>query len=66
MPAIVPRWEWRTFGTHFGVAEERFAALDSTGVQESDETYLLDSAIDRQRQDPRPPDGHQAPARDPA
>jgi exopolyphosphatase / guanosine-5'-triphosphate,3'-diphosphate pyrophosphatase len=43
MPAIVPRWEWRTFGTHFGVAEERFAALDSTGVQESDETYLLDS-----------------------
>ena len=43
MPAIVPRWEWRTFGTHFGVAEERFAALDPTGVQESDETYLLDS-----------------------
>jgi exopolyphosphatase / guanosine-5'-triphosphate,3'-diphosphate pyrophosphatase len=41
MPAIIPRWEWRTFGTHFGAAEERFGALESTGVQESDETYLL-------------------------
>jgi len=42
---IVPRWEWRTFGQHFGVADERFAALESTGVQESDELYLL-SATD--------------------
>ena len=41
MAAIIPRWEWRTFGTHFGVADERFGALQSTGVQESDETYLL-------------------------
>ena len=41
MAAIIPRWEWRTFGTHFGIADERFRALDSTGVQESDETYLL-------------------------
>jgi exopolyphosphatase/guanosine-5'-triphosphate,3'-diphosphate pyrophosphatase len=44
MSAIIPRWEWRTFGTRFGVAEERFAALESTGVQESDETYLLGGA----------------------
>ena len=42
--AIIPRWEWRTFGTRFGVAEERFAALESTGRQESDETYLLGGA----------------------
>ena len=41
MSAIIPRWEWRTFGSRFGLADERFAALDATGVQESDETYLL-------------------------
>jgi exopolyphosphatase / guanosine-5'-triphosphate,3'-diphosphate pyrophosphatase len=41
MPAIIPRWEWRTFGSRFGLADQRFAALESTGVQESDETYLL-------------------------
>ena len=29
-PAIVPRWEWRTFGEGFGAAEERLA----TGVTE--------------------------------
>jgi exopolyphosphatase/guanosine-5'-triphosphate,3'-diphosphate pyrophosphatase len=38
---VRPRWEWRTFGSSFGVAEERFGALESTGVQESDELYLL-------------------------
>ena len=41
MAAIVPRWEWRTFGTHFGVAEARFAALTAGRVQESDELYFL-------------------------
>ena len=41
MSAIIPRWEWRTFGSRFGLADERFAALESTGVQESDEIYLL-------------------------
>jgi exopolyphosphatase/guanosine-5'-triphosphate,3'-diphosphate pyrophosphatase len=45
MGEIVPRWEWRTFGSSFGVAEERFAALEPTGVQESDELYLV-SATD--------------------
>ncbi len=44
MSAIVPRWEWRTFGSRFGLADERFAALESTGVQESDEIYLLGAA----------------------
>ncbi len=46
MTAIVPRWEWRTFGDHFGSAEGAFAELASTGVQESDELYLLSPAGD--------------------
>ena len=41
MNQIIPRWEWRTFGDRFGTAEEVFAALEPTGVQESDETYFL-------------------------
>ena len=44
MAAIVPRWEWRTFGPGVDVAAPHFAALTSTGVQESDETYLLSGA----------------------
>jgi exopolyphosphatase/guanosine-5'-triphosphate,3'-diphosphate pyrophosphatase len=39
--AIVPRWEWRTFGEHFGAAEERFAELSPELVEESDELYVL-------------------------
>ena len=42
MATIIPRWEWRTFGTWFGAAAERsLAAQDPTGIQESDEIYLL-------------------------
>ncbi len=41
MAPIIPRWEWRTFGSRFGVAEERFGALRPDAVQESDEIYLL-------------------------
>jgi exopolyphosphatase/guanosine-5'-triphosphate,3'-diphosphate pyrophosphatase len=44
MDKITPRWEWRTFGQHFGGAEARLAALTSEGVQESDEVYLLSGA----------------------
>ena len=40
-PVIVPRWEWRAFDRRFAVAEPRFAALESTGVQESEELYLV-------------------------
>ena len=40
MTTIVPRWEWRTFGSDFGAAEEVFATLEPTGIQESDEIYL--------------------------
>jgi len=46
MNAITPRWEWRSFGRSFGVAEARFAALTPEGVQESDEVYLLSGAGD--------------------
>ena len=41
MPEIIPRWEWRTFGDHFGAAESAFAALTPERVQESIELYLL-------------------------
>jgi exopolyphosphatase/guanosine-5'-triphosphate,3'-diphosphate pyrophosphatase len=41
MAAITPRWEWRTFGRRFRRAEAVFAGLDSRGVQETDEIYLL-------------------------
>ncbi len=46
MAAIIPRWEWRTFGTHFGGADAAFAAMPSTGTADSDETYLLVSGAD--------------------
>jgi exopolyphosphatase/guanosine-5'-triphosphate,3'-diphosphate pyrophosphatase len=38
---IVPRWEFRTFGQHFGAAEAAFGAMTPGAVQESDEVYLL-------------------------
>ena len=41
MTSIVPRWEWRTFGASFGAAEAILAGLTPTGVEESDELYLL-------------------------
>jgi exopolyphosphatase/guanosine-5'-triphosphate,3'-diphosphate pyrophosphatase len=46
LTGIIPRWEWRTFGPRFGSAEAAFAALTPTGVQESDEVYLLSGASD--------------------
>jgi len=46
MAAIIPRWEWRTFGSHFGAAEDHFAALPPGGIQEGDELYLLSGAGD--------------------
>ena len=44
IPGIVPRWEWRTFGDHLEHAETAFGSLDTTGIQESDEIYLLAGA----------------------
>jgi exopolyphosphatase/guanosine-5'-triphosphate,3'-diphosphate pyrophosphatase len=44
MADITPRWEWRSFGRRFGEAEGRLAQLTPSGVQESDEIYLLSPA----------------------
>jgi exopolyphosphatase/guanosine-5'-triphosphate,3'-diphosphate pyrophosphatase len=41
MTVIIPRWEFRTFGQHFGAAEAAFGAMTPGAVQESDEVYLL-------------------------
>lgn len=38
---IIPRWEWRTFSDRTTAADAAFGALEPTGVQESDELYLL-------------------------
>ena len=47
MPAeLIPRWEWRTFGTDLGAAAERLAAVEPQRVQESDEVYLLSVSDD--------------------
>ena len=41
MSVIIPRWEFRTFGQHFGAADTEFEAMTPGAVQESDEVYLL-------------------------
>ena len=41
MSAIIPRWEFRTFGARFGAAEDAFAAMTPGAIQETDEVYLL-------------------------
>ena len=46
MSEIIPRWEWRSFGRRFPSAEERLARLTPSGVQESDEIYLLSASGD--------------------
>jgi exopolyphosphatase/guanosine-5'-triphosphate,3'-diphosphate pyrophosphatase len=46
MENIISRWEWRTFGESFGESDDRFAALEPSGVQESDEVYLLSPVTD--------------------
>ena len=41
MTTVKPRWEWRTFGRRFSRVDVVFAGLERTGVQETDEIYLL-------------------------
>jgi exopolyphosphatase/guanosine-5'-triphosphate,3'-diphosphate pyrophosphatase len=41
---IIPRWEWRAFGSDFGAAEGALAALAPGPVADSDELYLLSAA----------------------
>jgi exopolyphosphatase/guanosine-5'-triphosphate,3'-diphosphate pyrophosphatase len=39
---IIPRWEWRTFGSSFGAADDALSKLASgNDPVESEELYLL-------------------------
>jgi exopolyphosphatase/guanosine-5'-triphosphate,3'-diphosphate pyrophosphatase len=44
--AIVPRWEWRSFGESFGSAEAALTAHAPERVHETDELYLLSPESD--------------------
>src|SRR4051794_14338718 len=44
--AIVPRWEWRTFGDRFGAGDRRFDGLTPEAVRETDEVYVLSRLTD--------------------
>jgi exopolyphosphatase/guanosine-5'-triphosphate,3'-diphosphate pyrophosphatase len=46
MSEIVSRWEWRSLGRSFPIAEEHLSRLTPSGVQETDEIYLLSSSGD--------------------
>lgn len=39
--ALVPRWEWRTFGSSFGETEEKIRRLPCSRIKESNEVYIL-------------------------
>jgi exopolyphosphatase/guanosine-5'-triphosphate,3'-diphosphate pyrophosphatase len=41
---VIPRWEWRCFGEHFGAAEAYIDSLTPDRVHESDEVYLLSAS----------------------
>lgn len=41
MDDIVPRWEWRTFGTHLPPADDVFEGVAPVDIDDSDEVYLL-------------------------
>jgi exopolyphosphatase / guanosine-5'-triphosphate,3'-diphosphate pyrophosphatase len=41
---IIPRWEWRIFGTDLGAAQEVLAASTQGPLEETDELYLLSAA----------------------
>ncbi len=44
MDKIVPRWEWRTFGSGFGEGEETVGRNLSGGVVESRDVYVVSAA----------------------
>lgn len=44
MAAIVPRWEWRTFGAEFGTAENAILTHGPAKVRTSSETYIVSAA----------------------
>lgn len=41
MDKIIPRWEWRTFGKEFGVAEEKIKEREQGNFKRSSEKYIL-------------------------
>jgi hypothetical protein len=41
MENIIPRWEWRTFGSNFGDAETNIRKYPEGKTRESDEIYIL-------------------------
>ena len=41
METIIPRWEWRTFGTKFGVSEEKIQNHKLGNFKRSSEKYIL-------------------------
>ena len=45
-PAVVPRWEWRTFARRATSADAGFDAMVPWSLEESDEIYLLASGGD--------------------
>jgi exopolyphosphatase / guanosine-5'-triphosphate,3'-diphosphate pyrophosphatase len=44
MAEVIPRWEWRVFGTGYSSAERALAALTPEPVEETDEIYLVGPA----------------------
>src|SRR5512132_3939739 len=58
---IIPRWEWRVFGTGFGAAEEAFSDL-TPGADCGERRGLSPVRSRQQCQGPRRPHGHQVPA----
>lgn len=46
MNNIIPRWEWRTFGGDLAEASARLQASGVSGVESSDEVYLLSAPVD--------------------
>jgi len=38
---VIPRWEWRTFGSEFPKAEKFLSSLPYNTIKESDEIYIL-------------------------
>ena len=46
MTAIIPRWEWRTFGQDFGEAESRIREHEAGNFKRSEEKYILSAKSD--------------------
>ena len=63
-PEIVPRWEWRTFGAEFGLADRVLGEYTPDEVPESDEVYLVSVHTERAGQAPRRASRRETPRAD--